>query len=81
MDAVKTSMRNILFSFRSSFLASKKYFTIKCVISVITIVIPLVNMTLWRNVLNDISYNALERTLLYGIAAYLVLELLLRITG
>jgi len=81
MDEVKKSIRNIVFSFQSSFLASRKYFTIKCVISVITIVIPLANMTLWRNILNDISFKASEKALLYGVTAYLALELLLRVTG
>lgn len=81
MDAFKKCMGNILFSFRSSFLASRKYFTVKCVISIITIVIPLVNMTLWRNILNGITDKTPVRTLLYGMAAYLMLELLLRIVG
>lgn len=78
MDAVKKCMRNIIFSFQSSFLASRKYFTIKFVISVITIVIPLVIFDLWRNILNDISYKAPVKTLLSSVIPYLMLELLLR---
>ncbi|MCM1156861.1 MAG: hypothetical protein NC392_16010, partial [Roseburia sp.] len=81
MDEVKKCIRNIVFSFQSSFLASKKYFTVKCIISVITIVIPLVNMTLWRNILNAVSFKTPEKTLLYGLTAYLALELMLKITG
>lgn len=81
MDEVKKCIRNIVFSFQSSFLASRKYFAVKCAISVIAIVIPLVNMTLWRNILNHISLKAPEKTFFYGIAAYLALELLLRIAG
>lgn len=81
MDTVKRCIKNIVFSFQSSFLASKKYFTVKCVISIITIVIPLVNMMLWRNILNGITAGAGVKPLLYGAAAYLLLELLLRTAG
>lgn len=81
MDALKRCMSNIIFSFQSSFLASRKYFTVKCVISVITIVIPLVNMTIWRRILNDITNKMPVKTLLYSITAYLTLELLLRMAG
>lgn len=81
MDEIKKCIRNIAFSFHSSFLASKKYFTIKCAISAVTIVIPLANMALWRNILNDISFKGPQQKLLYGITAYLALELLLRTAG
>lgn len=81
MNVLKGCMRNIIFSFQSSFLASKKYFTIKCVISFITIIIPLVTMMLWRNILNSISYDVPIKTLTYYTAAYLVFELLQKIAG
>lgn len=79
MNTIKRCIKNIMFSFQSSFLASKKYFTIKCVISFITIIIPLVTMMLWRNILNSISYGTSAKILIYSISIYLVLTLLQKI--
>ena len=81
MDALKRCVGNILFSFQSSFRASKKYFTAKCAIAVVTIGIPLITFGLWREILNGITYGAPVKTVLCSVAAYLALELLLRAVG
>jgi len=47
--------KNIWFGVKTSFLASKKYFAIKCMILFSTTAIPLINIWLWKEILNFIA--------------------------
>lgn len=46
--------KNVWFGIKTNFLASKFYFGMKMVVMLSTTVIPLVNIRLWKEVLNGI---------------------------
>lgn len=46
--------KNVWFGIKTCFLASKFYFSMKFVILMFTTLIPLVNLWLWKEVLNGI---------------------------
>lgn len=67
-------IKNVWFAIKTSFLASKAYFTMKMIILLSTTVIPLVNIQLWKEVLNGIT-NARNngKTVLICLSIYLTL--------
>lgn len=70
-------LRNIWFGIRTSFLASKFYFSMKLLILFSTTVIPIVNIWLWKEVLNGIvDYRTGRQTVAICLFAYLALKLL-----
>lgn len=70
-------LRNIWFGIRTSFLASKFYFSMKLLVLLSTTVIPIVNIWLWKEVLNGIvDYRTGRRTVAICLFAYLALKLL-----
>lgn len=70
-------LRNIWFGVRTSFLASKFYFSMKLLILFSTTVIPIVNIWLWKEVLNGIvDYRTGRQTVAICLFAYLALKLL-----
>ena len=46
--------RNVWFGIKTSYLASRKYFSLKCLILLSTTVIPLISIWLWKEILNGI---------------------------
>lgn len=69
-------LRNIWFGIRTSFLASKFYFSMKLLILFSTTVIPVVNIWLWKEVLNGIvDYRTGRQTVAICLLAYLALKL------
>lgn len=69
-------VKNVWFGIKTSFLASKFYFSMKLVILLSTTAIPLVNIWLWKEVLNGIvDYQNSSKTVIVCLAVYLSLQL------
>ena len=69
-------VKNVWFGIKTSFLASKFYFSMKLLILVSTTAIPLVNIWLWKEVLNGIvDYQNSSKTVIICLAIYLSLQL------
>lgn len=66
--------RNVWFGIKTSFLASKFYFSMKLLIMLSTTVIPLVNIGLWKEVLNGIAVKETQPVLIC-LGIYLGLKL------
>lgn len=68
--------QNVWFGIKTCFHASKFYFCMKLVVMLSTTVIPLVNIWLWKEVLNGIvHYDTQAQTVLVCLCIYLALEL------
>ena len=67
--------KNIWFGIKTSFLASKFYFSMKLLILLSTTVIPLVNIWLWKEVLNGIVANEIQPVFII-LGVYLSLKLI-----
>ena len=68
---------NIAFGVKTSFLASKQYFLLKCLILLSTTFVPIFNIWLWKEILNginDIGMNG-KKIVIY-LSLYLSLKLL-----
>lgn len=71
---------NVWFGIKTSFLASKFYFSMKLLILLSTTVIPLINIWLWKEVLNGIvDYKNNAQTLILCLSIYLVLQLVIHL--
>jgi len=69
--------KNVWFGIKTSFLASKKYFAWKCLILLSTTFIPLINIWLWKEILNGIVHaNTGRDTVILCLIIYLSLKLL-----
>lgn len=69
-------VKNVWFGVKTSFLASKFYFSMKLLILVSTTAIPLVNIWLWKEVLNGIvDYQNSSKTVIVCLTVYLSLQL------
>lgn len=80
MNRIKTFfqglIKNVWFGIHTSFLASKFYFSMKMIILISTTVVPLVNIWLWKEVLNGIaSYRANGQRLPLYLGIYLILQM------
>lgn len=71
-------LKNVWFGIKTSFLASKFYFLIKVSILFSTTIIPIINIWIWKNVLNGIlnSDSKTESILVY-LFIYLILKLVM----
>ena len=68
--------KNVWFGMKTCFLASRFYFSMKLVILMFTTLIPLVNLWLWKEVLNGImDFANSKRTVLVCLVLYLSLLL------
>ena len=68
--------KNVWFGIKTCFLASKFYFSMKLVILMFTTLIPLVNLWLWKEVLNGIvDFGNSKKTVLVCLVIYLALQL------
>ena len=68
--------RNVWFGIKTSFLASKFYFSMKLLILLSTTAIPLINIWLWKEVLNGIvDYQNRSNSVILCLAVYLALQL------
>lgn len=67
-------LKNVWFGIKTSFLASKFYFSMKLLILLSTTIIPLVNIWLWKEVLNGIVAQEAQ-TVFICLAVYLSLKL------
>ena len=68
--------KNIWFGIKTCFLASKFYFSMKLVILMFTTLIPLVNLWLWKEVLNGIvDFGNSKQTVIVCLVIYLALQL------
>ncbi len=70
---------NVMFALKTSFLASSKYFTYKCIIVVVNTVIPLVTIWLWKMILNGITNRMIGSLLVLWCILYFVLGIVSRI--
>lgn len=70
--------RNIYFSLRSCFYASKKYMTMKIIVLLLQSSIPLLTILLWRGIINLIAEDVAKNgySILIYLAAVLTLELM-----
>ena len=69
-------IKNIWFGMKTSFRASKFYFSMKLLILLSTTAIPLVNIWLWKEVLNGIvDYQHSGKVVMICLAIYLLLQL------
>ncbi|MBQ7445041.1 MAG: ABC transporter ATP-binding protein [Clostridia bacterium] len=69
-------IKNVWFGIKTSFFASKFYFSMKILILLSETLIPLVNIWLWKEILNGIvDYEAKGGAILICLAVYLVLQL------
>jgi len=80
MNKIKTFFsglfKNVWFGIKTCFLASKFYFSMKLVILMFTTLIPLVNLWLWKEVLNGIvDFGNRKQTVLVCLVIYLALQL------
>lgn len=76
MRKLREMTKNIWFGVKTCFLASKLYFFLKCLVLLSTTLIPLMNIWLWKEVLNGIMIRAFE-TVLCCLVEYLALKLLI----
>lgn len=68
--------KNVWFGIKTCFLASKFYFSMKLVILMFTTLIPLVNLWLWKEVLNGIvDFQNSKQTVIICLVIYLALQL------
>jgi len=68
--------RNVWFGIKTSFLASGFYFSMKLLILLSTTAIPLINIWLWKEVLNGIvDYQNRSNSVILCLAVYLALQL------
>ncbi len=82
MNKIKTFfggiVKNVWFGIKTSYLASKKYFLLKCLILFSTTVIPLISLQLWRDILNGIvRINVAKDIIIQSLIIYLSLKLLI----
>ena len=80
MNKIKTFFsglfKNVWFGIKTCFLASKFYFSMKLIILMFTTLIPLVNLWLWKEVLNGIvDFGNRKQTVLVCLVIYLALQL------
>ena len=80
MNKIKTFFsglfKNVWFGIKTCFLASKIYFSMKLMILMFTTLIPLVNLWLWKEVLNGIvDFQNSKQTVIVCLVIYLVLQL------
>ena len=80
MNKIKTFFsglfKNVWFGIKTCFLASKFYFSMKLVILMFTTLIPLVNLWLWKEVLNGIvEFESCKQTVIVCLVIYLILQL------
>ncbi len=69
--------KNVWFGIKTSYLASKTYFLLKCLILLSTTFIPLFNIWLWKEVLNGIvKVGTATNTIILSLVIYLLLQLL-----
>lgn len=69
--------KNIWFGVKTSFLASKKYFAMKCLILFSTTAIPLVNIWLWKEILNLVALSLkLSNIVIIYVTIYSFLKLI-----
>ena len=68
--------KNVFFGIKTSFLASKRYFYLKCLILLSTTLIPLINIWLWKEILNGIVH---VKTAVESVIPCLVIYLLLNL--
>lgn len=73
---MKVIFKNLLFGIKTSFLASHKYFIIKCLILASTTIIPLVNTWLWKEILNGITVSVGLSKLAVYLVVYLSLMMI-----
>jgi len=68
--------KNVWFGIKTCFLASKFYFSMKLIILMFTTLIPLVNLWLWKEVLNGIvDFGKSKQTVITCLIIYLALQL------
>ena len=80
MNKIKTFFsglfKNVWFGIKTCFLASKFYFSMKLIILMFTTLIPLVNLWLWKEVLNGIvDFQNSKQTVIICLVIYLALQL------
>ena len=80
MNKIKTFFsglfKNVWFGIKTCFLASKFYFSMKLIILMFTTLIPLVNLWLWKEVLNGIvDFESCKQTVIVCLVIYLILQL------
>ena len=80
MNKIKTFFsglfKNVWFGIKTCFLASKFYFSMKLVILMFTTLIPLVDLWLWKEVLNGIvDFGNSKQTVIVCLVIYLALQL------
>ena len=69
---------NVWFGIKTSFLASKFYFSMKLIILLSTTVLPLASIWLWKEILNGIvDYEIKRYSLFLFLLIYLVLQLVI----
>ena len=78
-ELLRTTVGNVAFSLKTSFLASKKYFVLKCVILVSTTAVPLLTMWIWKNILNGIIAKMSWTSLTGMFVTYFMLQMTTRI--
>lgn len=76
-ERLKTTMGNVVFSLKVSFLASKKYFLLKCLILLSNTAIPVVSIWIWKNILNGV----MDRREWTYLAAQLIFYFIMNLTG
>lgn len=80
MNKIKTFFsglfKNVWFGIKTCFLASKFYFSMKLIILMFTTLIPLVNLWLWKEVLNGIvDFGNSKQTVIVCLVIYFALQL------
>ena len=69
-------LNNVLFGIKTSFAASKFYFSLKLIILLSSTAVPLINIWLWKEVLNGIvEYEKAGKTVIICLSVYLFLKL------
>ena len=69
-------IKNIWFGIKICFLSSKRYFLLKCLVLLSTTLLPLLNIWLWKEVLNGIVALD-EEIVIYSLCIYLAVKLII----
>lgn len=83
MNKIKMFLLNLIkntwFGIKTSFFASKFYFSMKLLLLVFTTFIPLVNIWLWKEILNGIVYQTQSEYIIMCLVVYLILQVALHL--
>lgn len=77
MRTILRIIKNVFFGIKTSYVASRKYFAIKCILLMFTTIFPILILWVWKELLNKIIYVKEIRIIACFLIIYVVLKLLI----